>query len=297
MSGGDGTMVLNKLVICGVGLIGGSLARALKAEGAVKEVIGVGRSEASLRRACELGVIDRAATSMAAAVTGADVVVLAAPVAQTPALLSAIRPCLGGNTIVTDAGSTKSDAVAAANAAFGDDAWRFVPGHPIAGAERSGVEAATVDLYRDRRVVLCPQPGNRSEDVARIRGMWETTGARVSEMSETQHDHVFASVSHLPHVLSYALIAQILDAPDASLKFGFAGGGFRDFTRIAASNPEMWRDICVANRDALLAELDGYLATLGSLRQLIDAGDGAGLEAVFARASQARTDWARQQEK
>lgn len=290
-------MSLNKLVICGVGLIGGSLARALKAAGTVKEVVGVGRSEASLARACELGVIDRAAVSMADAVAGADVVVLAAPVAQTPALFAAIRPHLAGHTIVTDAGSTKTDAVAAAKAALGDEVWRFVPGHPIAGAELSGVDAAKVDLYRDRRVVLCPQPGNRSEDVALVRTMWEATGARVSEMSETQHDRVFASVSHLPHVLSYALIAQILEAPDAALKFGFAGGGFRDFTRIAASNPEMWRDICVANREALLAELDGYLATLGTLRELIDAGDGAGLEAVFARTSQARTDWAKQQEK
>ncbi|EON14971.1 MULTISPECIES: prephenate dehydrogenase/arogenate dehydrogenase family protein [Pandoraea] len=290
-------MSLNKLVICGVGLIGGSLARALKATGTVKEVVGVGRSEASLARACELGVIDRAAVSMADAVTGADVVVLAAPVAQTPALLAAIRPHLGGNTIVTDAGSTKTDAVAAAREALGDEVWRFVPGHPIAGAELSGVDAAKVDLYRDRRVVLCPQPDNRREDVAQVRAMWEATGARVSEMSETQHDRVFASVSHLPHVLSYALIAQILEAPDAALKFGFAGGGFRDFTRIAASNPEMWRDICVANREALLAELDGYLATLGTLRELIDTGDGAGLEAVFARASRARTDWAKQQEK
>ncbi|QHE91425.1 prephenate dehydrogenase/arogenate dehydrogenase family protein [Pandoraea fibrosis] len=290
-------MSLNKLVICGVGLIGGSLARALKAAGTVKEVVGVGRSEASLARACELGVIDRAAVSMADAVAGADVVVLAAPVAQTPALFAAIRPHLVGHTIVTDAGSTKTDAVTAAKAALGDEAWRFVPGHPIAGAELSGVDAAKVDLYRDRRVVLCPQPANRSEDVALVRAMWEATGARVSEMSETQHDRVFASVSHLPHVLSYALIAQILEAPDAALKFGFAGGGFRDFTRIAASNPEMWRDICVANREALLAELDGYLATLGTLRELIDAGDGAGLEAVFARTSQARTDWAKQQEK
>ncbi|VVE09005.1 prephenate dehydrogenase [Pandoraea fibrosis] len=290
-------MSLNKLVICGVGLIGGSLARALKAAGTVKEVVGVGRSEASLARACELGVIDRAAVSMADAVAGADVVVLAAPVAQTPALFAAIRPHLAGHTIVTDAGSTKTDAVTAAKAALGDEAWRFVPGHPIAGAELSGVDAAKVDLYRDRRVVLCPQPANRSEDVALVRAMWEATGARVSEMSETQHDRVFASVSHLPHVLSYALIAQILEAPDAALKFGFAGGGFRDFTRIAASNPEMWRDICVANREALLAELDGYLATLGTLRELIDAGDGAGLEAVFARTSQARTDWAKQQEK
>lgn len=290
-------MSLNKLVICGVGLIGGSLARALKVAGVVKEVVGVGRSEASLARACELGVIDRAAVSMADAVTGADVVVLAAPVAQTPALLAAIRPYLGGQTIVTDAGSTKTDAVAAAKVALSDEVWRFVPGHPIAGAELSGVDAAKADLYLDRRVVLCPQAGNRSEDVARVRAMWEATGARVSEMSETQHDRVFASVSHLPHVLSYALIAQILEAPDAALKLGFAGGGFRDFTRIAASNPEMWRDICVANREALLAELDGYLATLGRLRELIDAGDGAGLEAVFARTSQARTDWAKQQEK
>lgn len=290
-------MTLDKIAIFGVGLIGGSLARALREAGAVREIVGVGRSEASLARAVALGVIDRAATSAAEAVADADVVILAAPVAQTPALLAAIAPHLQGKTIVTDAGSTKSDAVAAARAALGDAYWRFVPGHPIAGAELSGVDAAKADLYRNRRVVLCPQSENRAEDVARVQAMWEAAGARVSRMTEAQHDRVFAAVSHLPHVLSFALIAQMLDTPDAELKFDFAGGGFRDFTRIAASNPEMWRDICVANRDALLVELDAYAATLADLRKLIDATDGQGLEAVFARASTARSDWAKQQEK
>ncbi|GAB3626330.1 prephenate dehydrogenase [Pandoraea terrae] len=289
-------MNIQKLAIFGVGLIGGSLAKALKAAGVAEQVVGVGRSAASLERAVALGVIDIALDAREA-VRDADIVVLAAPVAQTPALLQAIAPHLSGGTIVTDAGSTKCDAVAAARRVLGDAAWRFVPGHPIAGAELSGVAAAKADLYVKRRVVVCPQHDNRAQDVSRVREMWEAAGARVSEMSAEQHDRVFASVSHLPHVLSYALIAQMLDAPDAALKFDFAGGGFRDFTRIAASNPEMWRDICVANRDALLTELDGYLATLGALRTAIAAGDGAGLEAVFLRASQARTQWAKQQEK
>ncbi|WP_206999463.1 prephenate dehydrogenase [Trinickia mobilis] len=289
----------NKLVIFGVGLIGGSLARALRERGAPGPrgtVIGVGRSAASVERARELGVIDGVAAlgddaQLRDALAGADIVLLAAPVAQTQPLLTRIAPFLDDATIVTDAGSTKSDVVAAARAALGPCIGQFVPGHPIAGRESSGVEAALPDLYVGRNVVLCGLPENSPAAVARIEAMWKATGAEVRQMSVEQHDRVLASVSHLPHVLSFALVEQILEGPDADLKFSFAAGGFRDFTRIAASSPEMWRDICVANRAALLEELDAYTAVLARLRAAIDAGDGATLEAAFARSRKARTEW------
>jgi prephenate dehydrogenase len=287
----------NKLVIFGVGLIGGSLARALRERaGLAGEIVGVGRSARSVERALELGVIDSAASlddasSLEAALRGADIVLIAAPVAQTRPLLERIAPFLDAQTIVTDAGSTKSDVVAAARAALGVRVSQFVPAHPIAGRESSGIDAALPDLYVDRNVVLCPLPENMLDSVERVTAMWRATGARVSEMDEAQHDRVFASVSHLPHVLSFALVEQILEAPDAALKFSFAAGGFRDFTRIAASSPEMWRDVCVANRVALLAELDAYTAVVARFRAAIEASDGAALEEAFARSRRARTEW------
>jgi len=292
----------NKLVIFGVGLIGGSLARALRERGeadGARTVVGVGRSAQSSARALELGVIDSAAAlhddaALREALAGADLVLLAAPVAQTRPLLERIVPFLDANTIVTDAGSTKSDVVAAAQAALGARIGQFVPGHPIAGREASGVEAALPDLYVGRNVVLCPLPDNAPPGVERVAAMWRATGALVRDMTPQQHDRVFASVSHLPHVLSFALVEQILNSPDAALKFSFAAGGFRDFTRIAASSPEMWRDVCVANRAALLDELDAYTAVLARLRAAIEAGDGAALEAVFARSRVARTEWQEQ---
>jgi prephenate dehydrogenase len=292
----------NKLVIFGVGLIGGSLARALRERGETagsRTVIGVGRSSASMARALELGLIDGAAalhddTALRGALAGADFVLLAAPVAQTQPLLERIAPFLDAGTIVTDAGSTKSDVVASARAALGARIGQFVPGHPIAGREASGPDAALPDLYVNRNVVLCPLPENTPEAVERAAAMWRATGACVREMAPEQHDRVLASVSHLPHVLSFALVEQILNSPDAALKFSFAAGGFRDFTRIAASSPEMWRDVCVANRAALLEELDAYTAVLANLRAAIEAADGAALEAVFARSRTARSEWQEQ---
>ncbi|WP_246024724.1 prephenate dehydrogenase [Paraburkholderia dinghuensis] len=286
----------NKLVIFGVGLIGGSLARGLRERGARGRVIGVGRRLHAVERALELGVIDAGATldddaALAEALKGADIVLLAAPVAQTRALLERIMPHLEAQTLITDAGSTKSDVIEAARSVLGARTAQFVPGHPIAGRESSGVEAALPELYVGRNVVLCPLAENAPEAVERIAAMWREVGAVIGTMSAAQHDRVFASVSHLPHVLSFALVDQILASPDAELKLSFAAGGFRDFTRIAASSPEMWRDVCLANRSALLAELDGYTEVLAKLRAAIDAGDGAALETLFARSRAARTAW------
>ncbi|WP_404992741.1 prephenate dehydrogenase [Cupriavidus pauculus] len=281
----------SRVVIVGVGLIGGSLALSLKRAGVVDTVIGVGRSAASLEKARALGVIDEIAESLADAARGASLIVLCAPVAQNFALLHALEPHLQPGTIVTDAGSTKSDVIMAAKTALGDKVAQFVPAHPIAGRELNGVEAALNDLYRGKKVVLCPLQENSRADVAAVRAMWEAAGADCHVMSAVQHDAVFAAVSHLPHLLSYALVAQIGNAEDAALKLDFAGGGFRDFTRIAASSPEMWRDICIANKEALLREIDTYEAVLGHLKAQIKAGDGAALERVFARASDTRLKW------
>ena len=294
-----GTFSFDKLVIFGVGLIGGSLARALRERGGVagaRTIVGVGRSLASAERARALGVVDETAAldddaQLARALAGADFVLLAAPVAQTAPLFARIAPFLDPATLVTDAGSTKCDVVAAARATLGKRIAQFVPGHPIAGRESSGVEAALPDLYVGRNVVLCPLPENRASDVARVEALWRATGADVRTMDAEQHDRVLASVSHLPHLLSFALVEQILGEPDAALKFSFAAGGFRDFTRIAASSPEMWRDVCLANATALVAELDAYTVVLARLRAAIVSGDGAALEAVFARSREARTEW------
>lgn len=283
-----------RVAIVGVGLIGGSLALALKRAGLAGTIVGVGRSPASLERALALGVIDEI-LPLDAAVRTADVVVLCAPVAQSFALLHAMEPHLQAGTIVTDAGSTKSDVIMAAKTALGDKVAQFVPAHPIAGRELHGVDAALADLYVDRKVVLCPLQENFRGDVAAIRAMWETVGATCHVMSAVQHDAVFAAVSHLPHLLSYALVAQVANAEDAALKLDFAGGGFRDFTRIAASSPEMWRDICLGNREALLRELATYQSVLAHMKTQIESGEGDALERIFQRASDARMEWGAKQ--
>ena len=283
--------LFRKIAIFGVGLIGGSFALALKKAGAAAHIVGVGRSLRSLERAAELGIIDSFATSPAAAVDGADLVLIAAPVAQTGAILAAIKPHLQPGTVVTAAGSTKSDVVAAARAALGERIGCFVPGHPIAGREQNGPDAALVDLYVGKKVVLAALPENDAVDVERVAQAWRLCGAVIHTLSAEEHDKVFAAVSHLPHLLAYALVDDIARKPHADLLFQYAASGFRDFTRIAGSSPEMWRDITLANQPAMLTELDAYLAQLGQLRTMLATRDGAAIEAVYANAQQARHDW------
>lgn len=285
--------MFNKIAIFGVGLIGGSFALALRKAGAVGEIAGVGRSATVLARAQELGIIDRACTSAGQAVDGADLVLVAAPVAQTGAILSSILPHLRPGTVVTDGGSTKCDVVAAARTALGDRIAQFVPGHPIAGREQNGPDAAIADLYAGKKAVLTPLPENRAADVERVADAWRRCGAIIHRLSPEDHDRVFAAVSHLPHLLAYALVDDIARKPHADLLFQYAASGFRDFTRIAGSSPEMWRDISLANRAALLAELDAYMLQLGTLRTQLQAADGAALEAVYANAQHARQNWIR----
>ncbi|MBL8517873.1 MAG: prephenate dehydrogenase/arogenate dehydrogenase family protein [Betaproteobacteria bacterium] len=282
-------MPLPRLAVVGVGLIGGSFSLALKRAGAVAEVVGLGR--APLDEALRLGVIDRAAANIRDAVTAADVVLLATPVGQMPQLFAAIRDVLPPGCLITDAGSTKQDVIGAAKAGLGERVSQFVPAHPVAGREKSGVAAAEPALFEGRHVVLTPSADQRAEDVDRIAALWRACGARVSTMTPTQHDAVFAAVSHLPHMLAYALVDDIAARPNADELFAFAAGGFRDFTRIASSSPEMWRDIALNNREALLCEIDSYGDKLAALRALVAAGDGPGLERLMARARDRRDAW------
>ena len=284
--------MFKKIVVCGVGLIGGSFALACKKSTlGIRQVVGMGRNRAPLEQALALGVIDSFTTDWAAVLNDADLVLLGMPVGQMPEVMRAMVPHLQAQTVVTDAGSTKSDVVAAARAAFGEKISQFVPGHPIAGAEKSGVAAAQVDLYRDKRVVLTPLPENAPADVARVQAAWEACGARVSQLTPEAHDKIFAAVSHLPHLLAFALVHELAGRDNADQLFDFAAGGFRDFTRIASSHPEMWRDICVANRGALLSELDAYMAELMRVRVLLAGANAEGLSTLFATARDRRDAW------
>jgi prephenate dehydrogenase len=282
---------LNKIVIFGVGLIGGSFALALRKAGAVGEIVGFGRSPATLDDAWQLGILDRIGTDEAREVADADLVLLATPVAQMAGIFARIAPHLGVRTLMTDGGSTKSDVVAAARAHLGDKLARFIPAHPIAGAEKSGAAAAQADLYQGRKVVLTPLPENSREAVSRIREAWERCGATVSELTAVRHDEVFAAVSHLPHLLSFALVHDLAQRENRDQLLSFAASGFRDFTRIAASSPEMWRDICLANHAALLRELRQYADELYVLYQALERHDAAKLEEVFTEASKVRSAW------
>ncbi len=283
-------MLFERVAVIGVGLIGGSFALALKAAKACAHVAGAGRNRANLQLARERGVIDSIAADAVAAAHGADLVFIAAPVAQFPRIFHDIAPVLGPRALVTDGGSTKRDVVSAATA-LGRKMAQFVPAHPIAGAEKSGAGAASAELYRGKRVVLTPLPENSESAVKKVHDVWTACGARVSRMAPAEHDAVLAAVSHLPHLLAFALVRDIAARGNAAQLFSFAAGGFRDFTRIASSHPEMWRDICIANSDYLLHELDRYTADLEIMRRFLETGDAAGLERVFAEARAARERW------
>lgn len=287
-------MKFNKLVIFGAGLIGGSFALALRRANAVVEVVGFGRSAATLEQARQLGIIDRVGQDVSAEVHDADLVLLATPVGQMAELMARIAPHLGAHTLVTDGGSTKGDVVAAVYANMGDKVTQFVPAHPIAGAEQSGAVAARADLYQGKKVVLTPLPENSVDSVERVRKAWELCGAVVSELTAKQHDEVFAAVSHLPHLLSFALVHDLAQRKNRDQLLSFAASGFRDFTRIAASSPEMWRDICMANRAALMDELGSYMQELEAIHEALAEGDADRLEEIFSLAREVRGNWTQQ---
>lgn len=283
-----------KVVIFGVGLIGGSFALALRKANAVGEVVGFGRSVTTLQQAKQFGIINRVGENVAHEVADASLVLLATPVAQMADIFARIAPHLGPHTLVTDGGSTKSDVVAAAHTNLKDKIAHFVPAHPIAGAEQSGPAAALEELYQGKKVVLTPLPENSKEAVARVRKAWELCGAMVSELTPQQHDEVFAAVSHLPHLLSFALVHDLAQRDNRDQLLSFAASGFRDFTRIAASSPEMWRDISLANREALLHEVKRYADELYVVYQALQNNDAAKLEEIFSLAREVRSTWTQQ---
>ena len=284
-------MFFERVAVIGVGLIGGSFSLALKEKKLCGNVVGVGRSAANLTLALERGAIDSIAADPAAAARDADLVLVSTPVAQFGNIFQEIKDILKSPALVTDAGSTKRDVVATARAGLGAKISQFVPAHPIAGAEHSGAAAANPELFRDRRLVITPLEENGKQDVETIAGLWTALGARVSRMTPEEHDQVFAAVSHLPHLLAYALVNDVSKRPNSAQLFGYAAGGFRDFTRIASSHPEMWRDICVANSDQLLKEVLRFSSELEKIKKLLETKDAAALEKLFSDARAARERW------
>ncbi len=286
--------MIERLAIIGVGLIGGSLARALRAAGAVGEVVGCGRQLANLERARELGVVDWITQDPGEAASGADMVFVAVPLGAMRGVFESIRGRLGPGTVVTDGGSVKGSVVADAREVFGAPPACLVPGHPIAGTEHSGVEASFAELYQERRVILTPLSETDPEAVARVTTMWETCGAEVTCMSVAHHDEVLAATSHLPHMLAFGLVDALARMRENDEIFRYAAGGFRDFTRIASSNPVMWRDICLANREALSAMLARFGIEMTDLAESIRCADGERLLAIFERAKAARDRYVEQ---
>jgi prephenate dehydrogenase len=280
--------MINKLCIVGIGLIGGSLARALRVAGYAHEIVGYGRSVGNLQQAVELGVIDRAEVSLTDAVRHVDMVVLAVPVGCMAEILGEVGPALADQAVVTDVGSVKGSVIAAARGALGKRFARFVPGHPLAGTEQSGVAASQADLFQGRRVILSPEPETDATATASVRAMWEAAGAEVATLSAVDHDRILAVSSHLPHMLAYCLMDMVVRHDDHRAILECAAGGFRDATRIAGSDPVMWRDICLANRDALLVALRQYHDDLGALAAAIEKSDGKWLYETFARAKHTR---------
>ena len=280
--------MINRLCVIGVGLIGGSLALALKRAGFVKEVVGCSRRETHLQQAVELGVIDRYETDMAKAVEGADLVFLSVPLGAMQSVMQAIKPGLAADTVITDGGSAKGCIVEDARAAFGALPEGLVPGHPIAGTEKSGVEAAFPDLYQDRRIIITPLETSDPEAVALVQAMWEAAGAHVEKMNVEHHDEVLAATSHLPHMLAFGLVDSLARMKDNDEIFRYAAGGFRDFTRIASSDPVMWRDICIHNQVALVKMMQRYKDDLNEIELAIGNGDGDLLLEIFTRAKESR---------
>lgn len=283
--------MINRLCVIGVGLIGGSLCRALRQAEAVQSIVGCGRNTAQLERALELGVIDSYETDIATAVSDADVVVVAVPVGAMQKVFAAMKGHLKPGAVLTDVGSAKGSVVLAAREAFGGDEACFVPGHPIAGTEKSGVEASFAELFNDQRVILTPLEATDPMATQVVHKLWQATGAEVISLTVEHHDEVLAATSHLPHVIAYALVDTLARMHERREMFQFAAGGFRDFTRIASSDPQMWHDICLANKDALLDMIRRFSTDLAELARAIENEDSETIKTTFSRAKQARDQY------
>ena len=283
--------MFEQLGLIGCGMMGGSFALAMKRAGLVKRVVGYSKSPSTTERARQMGVIDVEAPSALLAVSGADIVLLAVPVSATEATFKAIRHLVGPNTLIMDVGSTKRDVVDAARRVLRDNVGSFVPCHPITGKEVSGVEHADVDLYAGKQVILTPIERTFTVQLQKATDVWTALGCHVLKMSPQAHDAAYAAVSHLPHLIAFALINGITGQDHGKDYMSLAGPGFRDFTRIAASDPKMWRDILIANREELLAQSKIFQETLQSLEQLISTSSGDVLEVLIEKASETRATW------
>ncbi len=282
--------MFERLCIIGVGLIGGSIAKAARAQGLCKQIVALGREKnlPNLQRAVELGVIDAFYTDAAQAMAGTDCLIICTPVGSMRAIFEQLKPYWNPNLLVSDGGSTKGSVVDAARAVFGEVPSNFVPAHPIAGAERSGVEAAMVDLYQNRRLIITPLPNTDAAAVEKLSEFWRRIGSRVSVMSVEHHDTVLAATSHLPHILAFALVAMLGRKDEQREIFKYAAGGFKDFSRIASSDPTMWQDICLANKREIIPLIQQFQAELGHIEQLLQQDDAQALFEAFSYAKQAR---------
>lgn len=283
--------IINKLCIIGVGLIGGSLARALKKANAVGEVVGSGRDASHLKKAKDLGVIDSYETDISLAVKDCDMVVVAVPLGAMQSVFEKIASVITDDMVITDVGSAKGSVIKAAQAAFKVVPDTFIPGHPIAGTEKSGVEASFPELYENRRIIITPLDTSSSFATSKVRSMWQACGADVVETTIEHHDEVLAATSHLPHMLAFSLVDTLAKMDAKSEIFDFAAGGFRDFTRIASSDPDMWRDICLANGEALVAMINKFSDDLELLSKAIENKDSTYLKETFSRAKKARDEF------
>jgi prephenate dehydrogenase len=283
--------MFEQLGLIGCGLMGGSFALAMKRAGLVKRVVGYSKSPSTTERARQMGVIDVEAPSALLAVSGADIVLLAVPVSATEATFKAIRHLVTPNTLIMDVGSTKRDVVDAARRVLRDQVGCFVPAHPITGKEVSGVEHADGDLYTGKQVILTPIERTLTLHLNKAVAVWTALGCNVIQMSPQAHDAAYAAVSHLPHLIAFALMNSISGQAQGTNYLSLAGPGFRDFSRIAASDPKMWRDVLAANREELLAQSKIFQQSLQSLEKLIAAGDGDGLERLIEKASETRANW------
>lgn len=288
---------ISKLVIIGVGLIGGSFALALRRAKLVDHIVGIGRSPENMQRALELGIIDEQTSDFSVALSGANFVLLAVPVKQTARIMQQMRPYLEDHTVVSDVGSTKQNVVLAARENMGEHIKHFIPAHPIAGTEFSGAEAAFPELFQGKPVILTPQQENDQQAVDDIAALWRSCGAWVSSMQPTQHDQLLAAISHLPHILAFSLmqrictLSQTMNEDDPLALLRFAGSSLDDMTRITASSPEMWRDICLENRAALLTQIEAYQQELSTLQQMLANHDGESLQKLFSAMRTIRQNW------
>ena len=283
---------IKRLVIVGVGLIGGSLASSLKKLHLVDEIIGVGRSEENLITAHKMGLLDLYLTDPESIPSDADMVLIAVPVAQTKLVFEVVARKVSNSAIITDVGSTKEDIISIAREALGNSFGRFVPAHPIAGGEKNGAIAASDDLFLDKNVVLTPVEGTSESAVNTVERMWQSVGANIVRLDASSHDVIFSAVSHLPHVVSFALVSMLAARSDSQQLFSFAASGFRDFSRIAGSSPEMWKDICQSNKDKVLSDISDFKNVLEKIEQMMSCGDFGSLLNMFQQASDARNKWA-----